>query len=151
MVSSSDVKSEEDVQPVEGTIGSSAVFKLPGQRYATPSPGNGDRVFYESLLEQRPDSEMAQEWCVYYGVLSSDRAAALNALIVKRKGGTKPSAAANVSPVKVKASPVKAAKASPAAKKAPAKKPAAKKGGDKKETKSKAKKDDKQEKKEKKK
>ena len=35
----------------------------------TPSPGNGDRVFYETLLEQRPDSEMAQKWCVHHGVL----------------------------------------------------------------------------------
>jgi hypothetical protein len=34
----------------------------PGQKHATPTPGNGDRVFYETLYRQRPDSEMAQEW-----------------------------------------------------------------------------------------
>lgn len=34
----------------------------PGQKYPTPTPGNGDRVFYETLFRQRPDSEMAQEW-----------------------------------------------------------------------------------------
>jgi len=36
----------------------------PGQKYPTPTPGFGDRVFYESLLKRRPDSEMAQDWCV---------------------------------------------------------------------------------------
>ena len=34
----------------------------PGQKYPTPTPGFGDRVFYETLLRQRPDSAMAQEW-----------------------------------------------------------------------------------------
>ena len=37
----------------------------------TPSPGNGDRVFYETLLEQNPSSEMAQKWCVHHGVLGN--------------------------------------------------------------------------------
>jgi hypothetical protein len=36
----------------------------PGQKFTTPTPGFGDRVFYETLLRQRPDSEMAQEWYV---------------------------------------------------------------------------------------
>ena len=34
----------------------------PGQKFPTPTPGFGDRVFYETLLRQRPDSVMAQEW-----------------------------------------------------------------------------------------
>jgi len=34
----------------------------PGQKFPTPTPGMGDRVFYETLLRQRPASEMAQEW-----------------------------------------------------------------------------------------
>jgi hypothetical protein len=33
-----------------------------GQKFPTPTPGFGDRVFYETLLRQRPDSAMAQEW-----------------------------------------------------------------------------------------
>jgi hypothetical protein len=37
----------------------------PGQKYPTPTPGFGDRVFYESLLKQRTDSEMAQDWYVF--------------------------------------------------------------------------------------
>jgi hypothetical protein len=32
----------------------------PGQKFPTPTPGFGDRVFYETLLRQRPDSIMAQ-------------------------------------------------------------------------------------------
>lgn len=36
----------------------------PGQKFPTPTPGFGDRVFYETLLRQRPDSAMAQEWFV---------------------------------------------------------------------------------------
>ena len=43
-----------------------------GQKHPTPTPGNGDRVFYETLLKQRPDSVMAQEWCMYNGVLSEE-------------------------------------------------------------------------------
>jgi hypothetical protein len=34
----------------------------PGQKFPTPTPGNGDRVFYETLFRQRPESEMAQDW-----------------------------------------------------------------------------------------
>ena len=40
---------------------------LPGQKHPTPTPGFGDRVFYETLLRQRPDSAMAQQWCVPTG------------------------------------------------------------------------------------
>ena len=35
-----------------------------GQKFPTPTPGFGDRVFYETLLRQRPTSAMAQEWYV---------------------------------------------------------------------------------------
>jgi hypothetical protein len=34
----------------------------PGQKFPTPTPGFGDRVFYETLFRQRPKSAMAQEW-----------------------------------------------------------------------------------------
>jgi hypothetical protein len=45
-----------------------------------------NRVFYETLLEQRPESEMAQDWCLAYGVLDSKRAAKLYEYYCKRKG-----------------------------------------------------------------
>ena len=57
-----------------------------GQKYATPAPGNGDRVFYETLYQQNPQSEMAQEWCVSYGVLSEKEANHVYNAICKRKG-----------------------------------------------------------------
>jgi len=58
----------------------------PGQKYPTPTRGFGDRVFYETLLRQKPDSFMAQEWCVNYGVLSEKEAAKLYKTVIKRKG-----------------------------------------------------------------
>ena len=61
----------------------------PGQKYATPTPGFGDRVFYETLFRQRPDSFMAQEWCVNYGVLPSEEAAKLYKVLLKRKAKEK--------------------------------------------------------------
>lgn len=114
----SEIKSEGEVI----TIGKAVEFKLPGQKYATPSPGNGDRVFYESLLEQNPESPMAQEWCVAYGVLSEDRALKLLVIINKRKDGN--GGKSTISPKKP--TPVKASRPAPAAKKAPAKKAAKK-------------------------
>lgn len=39
--------------------------------------GHADRVFYESLLHQRPESKMAKKWCLEYGVLKWADAEAL--------------------------------------------------------------------------
>lgn len=66
-------------------VESSVVFKV-GQKYPTPAPGNGDRVFYETLLKQRPQSEMAQEWCLLYGILPEKEAEILYKAYVVRKG-----------------------------------------------------------------
>ena len=71
-----------------------------GQKYPTPSPGSGDRVFYETLLQQRPDSEMAQDWCLSYGVLSTEKAAQLQRQINNRKNNPKGSRPNHASPVK---------------------------------------------------
>uniref|UniRef100_K3XA45 Uncharacterized protein n=1 Tax=Globisporangium ultimum (strain ATCC 200006 / CBS 805.95 / DAOM BR144) TaxID=431595 RepID=K3XA45_GLOUD len=51
--------------------------RKPGQKHPTPSPGFADRVFYESLLHQRPESKMAKKWCLEYGVLKWAEAEAL--------------------------------------------------------------------------
>lgn len=59
----------------------------PGQKFPTPSPGNGDRVFYETLFQQRPDSEMAQEWVLTYGILSAEDAQKLMDKMNRRKNG----------------------------------------------------------------
>jgi len=47
---------------------------LPGQRNPTPPMGDSSRAFYESLLEQKPNSVMALKWCIDYGCLEADRA-----------------------------------------------------------------------------
>ena len=65
-------------------IGSMDNFK-PGQKYMTPSPGDGARVFYETLLEQRPDSQMARDWCIAYGILDE---AKMKKLVIKSGGAS---------------------------------------------------------------
>lgn len=55
-------------------------------------------MFYETLIEQNPKSEMAQEWCLAYGILPFDQASKLNIIVCKRKGKPVTSIA---SPVKV--------------------------------------------------
>ena len=42
-------------------------------------------MFYETLLNQRPESEMAQEWCVLYGVMEEEDAAKAYKKMLKRK------------------------------------------------------------------
>mmetsp|Transcript_42 Transcript_42/g.59 ORF Transcript_42/g.59 Transcript_42/m.59 type:complete len:116 (-) Transcript_42:52-399(-) len=71
-----------------------------GQKHPTPTPGNGDRVFYETLYKERPTSEMAQEWCVAYGVLSEEEAAKVHKQILKRKGLKKASSSSQSPPPK---------------------------------------------------
>eukprot|EP00953_Heterococcus_sp_UTEX-ZZ885_P023876 13098-Heterococcus_DN1.PRE.4 len=62
------------------------VDRKPGQKYPTPSQGSADRVFYESLYRQKPQSEMAQDWCIAYGVLPHNEAGRLYKAACKRKG-----------------------------------------------------------------
>lgn len=81
--------------------GEGATKQKIGQKHPTPTPGNGDRVFYETLYRQRPDSEMAQEWCVNYGVLPEEEAAKLYKKIMKRKAAVK-SAGGSSSPARKK-------------------------------------------------
>jgi len=42
-------------------------------------------VFYETLFRNRPDSAMAQEWCVAYGVLSEQEATKVHKKVLERK------------------------------------------------------------------
>jgi len=46
---------------------------FPGQKYPTPILGDPTRAFYESLLEQKPDSLMALKWCIDYGCLDQTK------------------------------------------------------------------------------
>lgn len=47
-----------------------------------------DRVFYETLYQQKPESEMAQDWCLAYGILNEIEAKKLNEKVLKRKNKT---------------------------------------------------------------
>ena len=80
-----EAKDEAGSSAKEGQLLGTLDNPKPGQIKITPSPGNGERVFYETLLEQRPDSEMAQDWCLQNGVLDEKAAARLMAVIAKRK------------------------------------------------------------------
>lgn len=62
------------------------------------------------MLQQRPSSEMAQDWCLAYGVLPAEQARTLYADFCNRKGIKAPSAPQVSSPVKKSAVPVKAAR-----------------------------------------
>ncbi|CAM9508750.1 unnamed protein product [Ectocarpus sp. 12 AP-2014] len=57
-----------------------------GQKHATPPPGQADRCFYETLLKQKPESHMAQDWCLAHGVCGAAEADALYKRVCKRKG-----------------------------------------------------------------
>lgn len=58
---------------------------LPGQKYPSPPQGDSLRAYYESFLEQKPDSFLALKWCVEYGCLESERAQASLAILAKKK------------------------------------------------------------------
>eukprot|EP00752_Nemacystus_decipiens_P009590 g8568.t1 len=75
------VKREE-----EGQASVSMEKRKAGQKAPTPSPGQASREFYETLLKQKPDSHMAQEWCLAHGVLGAAEAEALYKRVCKRKG-----------------------------------------------------------------
>ncbi|CAJ1345486.1 unnamed protein product [Effrenium voratum] len=43
-----------------------------GQKHTTPPVSDPTRVFYESLLEEKPDSPIAIRYCVEHGTLSAE-------------------------------------------------------------------------------
>ncbi|GAW82754.1 hypothetical protein, conserved [Plasmodium gonderi] len=44
-----------------------------GQKCITPPNGDGTRAFYESLLEENPNSIIAIKYCIEYGILSGTK------------------------------------------------------------------------------
>uniref|UniRef100_A0A5B6YN60 Uncharacterized protein n=1 Tax=Davidia involucrata TaxID=16924 RepID=A0A5B6YN60_DAVIN len=50
------------------------VYTLPGQKYDVPEEREPLRIFYESLSEQIPSSEIAEFWMMEHGLLSPKRA-----------------------------------------------------------------------------
>ena len=62
---------------------------LPGQKNPTPPAGDATRAFYESLLEQKPNSLMAMKYCVEYGCLDADKAKEVNKILETNKKKSK--------------------------------------------------------------
>ncbi|KAK8933911.1 hypothetical protein KSP39_PZI015722 [Platanthera zijinensis] len=50
------------------------VYTLPGQKYDVPEEREPLRIFYESLSQQIPTSEMAEFWMMEHGLLPPDKA-----------------------------------------------------------------------------
>ncbi|XP_039014602.1 uncharacterized protein LOC120144641 [Hibiscus syriacus] len=50
------------------------VYTLPGQKHDPPEEREPLRIFYESLSEQIPTSEMAEFWMMEHGLLSPEKA-----------------------------------------------------------------------------
>ncbi|SPJ11223.1 conserved protein, unknown function [Plasmodium sp. DRC-Itaito] len=44
-----------------------------GQKIITPPNGDGTRAFYESLLEENPNSVIAIKYCIEHGILSGTK------------------------------------------------------------------------------
>lgn len=49
-------------------------YDLPGQTRETPPETDALRKYYTSLLQQRPDSQLARKWCVQHGLLPREEA-----------------------------------------------------------------------------
>lgn len=47
---------------------------LPGQKKSTPDDGEGTRVFYESMYEQKPGNKFAEKWLLEHGCLPLEKA-----------------------------------------------------------------------------
>lgn len=90
----------------------------PHQSHPTPSPGSGDRVFYESLYREDPSNEMALLWCIEHGVfLPEEHEAVLPAYERAKSGRKKGSAGGGGAAVASAASPKPRGAAVPGVKK----------------------------------
>lgn len=68
------VGDEEEIEDENNPENEFESLLLPGQKFPTPPQGDASRAFYESLLEQKPESLMALRWCIDYGCLEHDKA-----------------------------------------------------------------------------
>ncbi|EAA16018.1 hypothetical protein [Plasmodium yoelii yoelii] len=63
-----DGKNEEDMK-----ISDITKYFKEGQKVITPPNGDGTRAFYESLLDENPNSIIAIKYCIEHGVLSGTK------------------------------------------------------------------------------
>lgn len=76
-------KNEPKVEPTPGPSDRAVkkprekkVFELPGQKRDAPPENDSLRIFYTTLRQQRPESEMAIKWCIEHGLESEAFASA---------------------------------------------------------------------------
>ncbi|KAI4835553.1 hypothetical protein MKS88_004763 [Plasmodium brasilianum] len=67
-----EVEEDEDEDRDKDTDDARKYFKE-GQKIITPPNGDGTRAFYESLLEENPNSIIAIKYCIEHGVLSGTK------------------------------------------------------------------------------
>lgn len=91
----------EDVKPPPPSNAPLLLTK-PGQKFQTPTPGDADRVFYESLHKQKPESPMAQNYVIEYGILPMAEASELYKIYLERKRNPQAPVRAAPKPKKVK-------------------------------------------------
>ena len=72
-------ESNDDEEPLH------EIQKKPGQKHAEPSLDDPTRAFYETLFEQNPSSQMAQKYCLEYGLLPEDMALTLISKLRNKK------------------------------------------------------------------
>ncbi|GMI13637.1 hypothetical protein TrVE_jg13824 [Triparma verrucosa] len=71
--------SQDDSTPDE------LILTKPGQKFQTPTPGDADRVFYESLYNQKPTSPMAINYVIEYGILPDEEHSKILKIYLSKK------------------------------------------------------------------
>ena len=72
-----DQVTEEDIEPQEIEDLDARRYFKEGQRFVTPINGDSTRGFYESLLEEKPESHLAIRYCIENGLFSGEKHAVL--------------------------------------------------------------------------
>ena len=86
------------------------MYELPGQKKDTPDELDCLRMFYESMYNENPQSELAEKWCLIHGIIPRNK---LDAVI--KKHGI-PGKVGGASTPKTAPAPLKKGQASPAVK-----------------------------------
>jgi hypothetical protein len=72
-----DQVADDDVEPQEIEDLDARRYFKEGQRFVTPINGDSTRGFYESLLEEKPESHLAIRYCIENGLSSGEKHAIL--------------------------------------------------------------------------
>ena len=72
-----ELAADDDVEPQEVEDLDARRYFKEGQRFVTPINGDSTRGFYESLLEEKPESHLAIRYCIENGLFSGEKHAVL--------------------------------------------------------------------------